>query len=681
MVLDIKDKVQRPLAFAIVDEVDNVLIDEARTPLIISGQAEEPLDTYRTFAKIVPSLKLGTDFTTEGKSRTVSLTEPGIEKVENALGINNIFEGENARLTRFLESALRAEFIYQRDQQYVIRDGRVVIVDEFTGRLMDGRRYSEGLHQAIEAKENVKIERETVTLAAITYQNYFRMYEKLAGMTGTAATEAEELAKIYSLDVIIIPTHQPMIRKDHTDMIFRSERAKFKAIIGAIESCNKHGQPVLVGTASVENSERISTLLQRQGIKHEVLNAKNHEREADIIANAGEPNSVTIATNMAGRGTDIQLGEGISNQGGLFVLGTERHESRRIDNQLRGRSGRQGDPGESRFYVSFEDGIMHRFTPDWLPGMLERFGMEDDMPLESNMVGKALEQAQAKVEGHHFDIRKHLVDYDDVINKQREVIYEERDKILDGKEINSTINDMIQAEIRSFVTNHTDGEALRDLDLDLDLELFWSEVGTIIPLADFDRNLIEEKYQGDLSEALIAYALDVRRQKEEDLGPDIMRQAERIITLRIIDHAWIQHLTEMDNFRQGVGLQAYGQADPLVTYKREAFDMFEQLTVTIRREVVRGILHMNRSQNSSEDAGQQSRSAGGNKPIRRALIPKPRTSDGTGTPSLNIGNIRETNGQDSERAAVVTSTPKVGRNAQCPCGSGKKYKRCHGAAV
>ena len=635
MVLEPEMKVQRPLAYAIVDEVDNVLIDEARTPLIISGQAEEPLDTYQTFAKIVPTLEPGVDFTTEGKSRTVSLTEPGIDKVERALGIKNIFEDENARLTRFLEAALRAEFMYNRDQEYVVRNGEVVIVDEFTGRLMDGRRYSEGLHQAIEAKEGVKIERETITLATVTYQNYFRMYRKLAGMTGTAATEAEELAKIYSLDVVVVPTNMPMVREDNTDMIFRSEQAKYRAVVAAIEDCNQREQPVLVGTASVENSEHLSDMLRRRGVHHEVLNAKNHEREAQIISKAGEAGAVTIATNMAGRGTDIQLGEGVKDRGGLFVLGTERHESRRIDNQLRGRSGRQGDPGGTRFYVSFEDTIMRRFTPDWLPAMLEKIGMDDDMPLESGMVGRALEQAQTKVEGHHFDIRKQLVDYDDVINRQREVIYTERDKILHGDDVQGVLTGMIEEEVTSLVMGYTGGQAFRDVDLDP----FWAEFGAIVPLVDFDVDEVEGDTSADLIEALTDYALDVYAGKEDDLGEDTVRQAERLITLRIIDRAWIQHLTEMDSFRQGVGLQAYGQSDPLVTYKREAFDMFDQLTATIRREVVRGILHMRRRPGATQTAAGQTATvvpadADGKPPSARPRRPAAATATATAPPRI-----------------------------------------------
>jgi len=584
MVLEMSRKVQRPLAYGIVDEVDNILIDEARTPLIISGQSGESMDTYRTFARIVPGLQPEADFTSELKSRTVSLTESGIEKVERALGIDNLFEGENARLTRFLEAAMRAQFMYQRDRDYVVRNGQVIIVDEFTGRMMEGRRYSEGLHQAIEAKENVKVEPETMTLATITYQNYFRMYRKLAGMTGTAATEAEEFAKIYSLDVVVIPTNVPVERTDEPDLIFRSEGAKFRAVVEEIEELHAKGQPALVGTASVEASERLSDMLRRRGVPHEVLNAKQHERESHIVAAAGEPGAVTIATNMAGRGTDIKLGEGVPAVGGLRVIGTERHEARRIDNQLRGRSGRQGDPGSSRFYVSFEDTIMRRFTPDWLPGMLEKMGLDDETPLESGMVGRALEQAQQKVEAYHFDTRKHLVEYDDVINRQREVIYGERDKILAGGEaVEEIALGMIRDEVDEVVQAHAD--VIEDLGEDA----LWNELGGVVPLDEFDRDAYAGADLDEITDAVVDYALERYEAQREQLGEKNMRDVVRMVLLRTIDRLWMQHLTEMDTFRQGVGLQAYGQQDPLVTYKREAFDMFDQLTAGIRHDSVRSL--------------------------------------------------------------------------------------------
>ncbi len=670
MVMSASEKVQRPLAYAIVDEVDNILIDEARTPLIISGQAEESLDTYRVFANLVRGLQPENHFTPDPKSRTVAMTEEGIAKVEDQLGIDNLFEGENARLTRFLDSALKAQFMYQRDRDYVVRGGKVVIVDEFTGRMMDGRRYSEGLHQAIEAKEGVSVERETVTLATITYQNYFRMYNKLSGMTGTAATEAEELHKIYGLDVVVVPTHRDMVRDDQSDFVFRTEQAKFDAAIEEIADLTQAGRPVLVGTASVETSEQLSSMLKRRRIGHEVLNAKQHEREAHIIASAGDPGAVTIATNMAGRGTDIKLGEGVAKRGGLAVIGTERHESRRIDNQLRGRAGRQGDPGSSRFYVSFEDGIMKRFTPDWLPGMLEKAGLEDGAPLESGMVGKALEQAQQKVETYHFDIRKHLVDYDDVINRQREVIYTERDKVLTAKEeLSEIVEDMLLQTIDDLEAAF--GEELWD---ETTADEFWQEAAQVLPLTGLDR---DELYGAELDECVEAL--------REHAAAELQRLSERIdaetedgtsvellrgLVLRTMDRLWIRHLTEIDGLRQGVGLQAYGQQDPLVTYKREAFDMFDQLVAALRREVSSSVMHAS--------VRVEERSAA---PLRRARgVGPPQRGD-----RVRVSNVRESSGGVAVAARPAAAGPatgqKVGRNAPCPCGSGKKFKRCCGKAA
>ena len=472
----------------------------------------------------------------------------------------------------------------------MVRNGEVVIVDEFTGRMMEGRRYSEGLHQAIEAKEGVKIERETVTLATVTFQNYFRMYRKLAGMTGTAATEAEELHKIYGLDVMVVPTHKSMIRRDASDMVFRTEKAKFNAVVEEIVELHGVGRPVLVGTTAVETSERLAEMLRRLGIAHEVLNAKHHEREAQIIVQAGERGAVTIATNMAGRGTDIKLGAGIAELGGLHVLGTERHEARRIDNQLRGRSGRQGDPGSSRFYVSFEDSLMKRFTPDWLPAMLGKLGMNEEEALESGMVGRAIEQAQQKVEGYHFDVRKHLVEYDDVMNRQREIIYAERAKILAGDDLHAVVESMLESEIREVVAHHCPSSEPEHWEL----EGLWGEIGAIVPLTQFNQEQAESGTRDELIDALLAEAQRQYREIEEAAGAETIRQIERILLLRTSDRLWVQHLTELDTFRQGVGLQAYGQQDPLVTYKREAFDMFDQLTRSIRRHVALGILHIQR---------------------------------------------------------------------------------------
>jgi preprotein translocase subunit SecA len=681
MATTLEARVQRPLAYAIVDEVDNILIDEARTPLIISGQASEPLDTYHTFARIVRTLDEGEHFTTDPKSRTVALTEPGIEKVERSLGIDNLFEGEDARLTRFLEAALRAEFMYRRDQEYMVRGGKVVIVDEFTGRVMEGRRYSEGLHQAIEAKEGVPVERETVTLATITYQNYFRMYGKLAGMTGTAETEAEELNKIYSLEVVVIPTNVPMRRDDQADLIFRNETAKFRAAVDEIAGARDGGQPVLVGTASVESSERLSGMLTRRGVAHNVLNAKNHEREAGIVAEAGQAGAVTIATNMAGRGTDIKLGPGVQEAGGLLVLGTERHESRRIDNQLRGRSGRQGDPGTSRFFVSFEDTIMRRFPSERVTGMMGKLGWDDDMPMESGMVGWAIEQTQQKVEAHHFDIRKHLVEYDDVINRQREVIYSERDKVLSDDDIHAIVRAMIEDEARAQVEAFSGGGSLAAGDADA----FWAELGGVIPLDGFDTEAVSGASNDAVIEALGAHALGLYEAKRAELGDAVLEEAERQIVLRIIDRAWVAHLTEMDSFRQGVGLQAYGQQDPLVTYKREAFDMFDQLTATIRREVTRAVLRVRPAPAAPAAADNGKRPSAGRPPRRRALR-------GAAAPSgaaerMGVSGVREISGEgaaaeagpEPSRGGGTATVAKTGRNAPCPCGSGKKYKRCHGA--
>ena len=688
MVLERAQKVQRQLSYAIVDEVDNILIDEARTPLIISGQAEESLDTYRVFANLVRSLQAGEHFTPELKSRTVALTESGINKVEDLLSIDNLFEGENARLTRFLDSALKAQFIYQRDRDYVVRQGKVVIVDEFTGRMMEGRRYSEGLHQAIEAKEGVSVERESVTLATITYQNFFRMYDKLSGMTGTAETEAEELHKIYSVEVVVIPTHQEMVRDDQADFVFRTEQAKFEAVIEEIADLTESGRPVLVGTASVDTSEQLAKMLKRRGVDHEVLNAKQHEREALIISRAGEPAAVTIATNMAGRGTDIKLGEGVAKAGGLAVIGTERHESRRIDNQLRGRSGRQGDPGSSRFYVSFEDGVMKRFTPDWLPGMLEKVGMEDGTPLESGMVGKALEQAQQKVEAYHFDIRKHLVDYDDVINMQRDVIYRERDKILvAGEDLHEIVSDMMSAAIGEL------SEPFRETHWDRNVaDEFWQEAAQLMPLEGLDLHELDGEELDECVAALREHAegrLDLLREQLQSVS---WRESLRSLVLSSLDRLWIRHLTEVDSLRQGVGLQAYGQQDPLVTYKREAFDMFDQLIAAVRRGVASAAMHA-QAVHAQAVPGAAAASANGDtsrgapRRVGRANL-APAARGRSAADAVGARNVRETGGQAVGAAgaggAVATapaSASKVGRNQPCPCGSGKKYKRCHGRAA
>jgi len=681
MVWLLDDCVQRPLYYAIVDEIDNILIDEARTPLIISGPAEESTDKYALFARLVPRLRPEEDFFIEEKHRSISLTEEGIAKLERWLGLENLYDPNNYELTHYLDQAMKAQFIYKLDRDYVVKDGEVIIVDEFTGRLMVGRRYSEGLHQAIEAKEGVRVQRENVTLARITFQNYFRLYERLAGMTGTAATEADEFRRIYNLDVVTIPTNRPMIREDQGDLVFKTEKAKFAAVVEEIEELYKTRRPVLVGTVSIEKSEHLSAMLQRKGIPHQVLNAKQHEREAGIIAQAGRPGAVTIATNMAGRGVDILLGgnpaglveEQVARRrqrgeeltpeeieaarqaaeaecqrardevvalGGLHILGTERHEARRIDNQLRGRAGRQGDPGSSRFYVSLEDELMRRFGGGNIAKLMDRFGMEEDVPLEHSWVTKAIENAQTKVEAYNFDIRKHVVEYDDVLNKQREVIYADRRRVLGEENLREMIEDWVAQEIEGLVMTYTATESEEEWDPLPLLQAFAAivpQAGGIAP--DELRGLTREELQS----RLLAAAEDAYDAKEEQLGEEMMRHLERLVLLRIIDSLWIQHLTAIDDLREGIGLRAYGQRDPLVEYKVEAANMFEALLASIQHDVSHMIYHVTI--------------------MREQPRPAPQMT---------------TNREDEDARQPVRAGQKVGRNDPCPCGSGKKYKKCHG---
>ena len=672
MANDLANCVQRERRYAIVDEVDNILIDEARTPLIISGPAQESTSIYSTFARLVPRLAQEQDFTVDEKQRSVSLTEEGVSKVEKMLNIENLYSPENYRLTRYVEAALKAHILYQVDREYVVKDGEVIIVDEFTGRLMPGRRWSDGLHQAVEAKEGVKVRQETLTYATITLQNYFRLYDKLAGMTGTAVTEAEEFHKIYKLDVVVIPTHLDMVRDDYTDLIYRSERAKFDAVVEEIEELHEEGRPVLVGTVSIEKSEYLSELLKRKGIKHNVLNAKQHEREAQIVAEAGRLGAVTIATNMAGRGTDIILGgkvEGrdqaewqeehnkVVEQGGLHIAGTERHEARRIDNQLRGRAGRQGDPGSSRFFVSLEDDIMRRFAPDWLGGMLGKLGLEEDMPIESKMVSKAIESSQTKVEGHNFDIRKHLVEYDDVMNTHRDVIYQERQKILHGADLKANILEMVREEITALVDLHCPDR----LEQEWDIETLINDVNVIVKLpASYTVASFEELNRVEIQDNLIKFAEEAYDKREAQLGAETMRTMERIIMLRNIDTLWVEHLTATDEMRQGIGLQAYGQADPLVAYKREAHDMWGQLLGNIRHQITHQIYHV--------------------EIVQQPAAPRPLATPIPAGASPNAGNGGGS-GSREQRQPVAAGKRKTGRNDPCPCGSGKKYKKCHGVAA
>jgi preprotein translocase subunit SecA len=768
MVQSLDQMVQRDLNYAIVDEVDNILIDEARTPLIISGQDTESTDQYVRFARWAPRLKPEVDYTVEEKTRTVMLTESGIEKIEQLAGVKNIYDAENVELVRHMENAIKAHVIFKRDRDYIVKDGEVIIVDEFTGRQMIGRRYSEGLHQAIEAKEGVKVQHENRTLATITFQNYFRLYKKLAGMTGTALTEAEELYKIYKLEVIVIPTHKPMIRIDYPDLIYRTEEGKFRAVVNEIKELHEKGQPVLVGTTSVEISEHLSELLDREGIPHNVLNAKHHQREAQIVAQAGRSGAVTIATNMAGRGTDILLGgnpagyfdsilrkhaeqvdyirdmpvqdeddrlekeeairqyienmseeekeqlfqdkireceedhEKVVTLGGLRIIGTERHESRRIDNQLRGRAGRQGDPGSSRFYLSLEDDLMRRFGGERVSRIMDFAGMDDDIPLESGMVSKFIEQAQTRVEGYNFDIRKHVVEYDDVIAVQREVIYSDRRAVLERADLHERVLDMIRAEVQRLVDMHIPHSVVTE---EQELEQLFSTLETWVHIPDeLLPDNIHAVRKSDLLKKLTDLVTDHYENRAQQLdmlveqnpGPGIptIRDLERSYFLQVIDRLWMDHIHALDTLRNSIGFRAVAQRDPLVEFKNEAYRMFEDLKLTIQHYIVDSLLKLLRDnitirvqqpapkrkaasprlmRTNAEDiarASGQAKSDGSDGAGRRG---------GTATATRTNGH-----GHGHGRSPAVTSAPrptptKIGRNDPCWCGSGKKYKKCHGA--
>ena len=680
MVVDLEQRVQRELHYAIVDEVDNILIDEARTPLIISGPAQESTKLYQTFAGVVPRLVRDADYRIEEKERTAVLTDEGITKLEQVLNVGNLYDPANAVLTHYVENALRAHAVYQRDKDYVVRDGEVVIVDEFTGRLMEGRRYGDGLHQALEAKEKLAVKQESVTYATITLQNYFRMYPKLAGMTGTAVTEAEEFYKVYKLDVVTIPTHMPVVREDLPDLIYKTEEAKYRATADQIAELSEQRRPVLVGTVSIERSEHLSEMLRRRGVPHEVLNAKQHEREANIVAQAGSPGAVTVSTNMAGRGTDIILGgspsiaesqeawqqahDEVVAMGGLFILGTERHESRRIDNQLRGRSGRQGDPGTTRFYSSLEDEIIRRFGGDRIKTVMNWVGLADDVPLESRLVSKVMNGTQAKVEAHNFDIRKHLVEYDDVVNTQRDVIYQERMKTLSGADLKTNIQQMITDEIVSVVSFQLQGDPN-----DWDVEGMQAELTTIFPLPPgFSDNHVLSQGADETREELLDAAEELYVQREETFGGEAMRAIERSIMLQTIDRLWVQHLTAMQNLRQGIGLYAYGQRDPLVMYKMEGHGQFNALLERIRHDTVHTVYHVVPAGLAPDGAA-----AGNGKASAVQRAAPSRTA--------KLSTVMSQAAASSSAAQAASGIPKVGRNDPCPCGSGKKYKRCHGAAA
>ena len=640
MVHRAEQMVQRPLNYSIVDEVDSILVDEARTPLIISGQADKATDKYLTFAKLVPILKKEEHYTVDEKAHNVVLTEEGIAKVEQMLGITNLYESDsNIELTHHLNQALKAHALMKKDRDYVVKDGEVIIVDEFTGRLMYGRRYSEGLHQSIEAKEGVKVERESQTLATITFQNYFRMYNKLAGMTGTAETEAEEFRKIYKLDVIVIPTNKPMARQDYPDAIYKTEKAKYRAVIEEIIERNKKGQPVLVGTISIERSEELSDLLKKRGVKHNVLNAKYHEQEAEIVSQAGYRDTVTIATNMAGRGTDIVLGEGVDAIGGLHIIGTERHDSRRIDNQLRGRAGRQGDPGSTRFYMSLEDDLMRLFGSDNISGLMDRLGLEEDIPIEHSMVSKAIETAQKRVEGRNFDIRKHVLEYDDVMNMQREVIYEQRRKVLTGEDLRGNITEMIEKLVDASVDMYAT-EGVHPEEWDLQGLLNYAE-HLYLPNHDLSVEAITNLGRKELKAQLVAKSVALYEQREQEIGAETLREIERAVMLRLVDEKWMDHLDAMDQLRQGIGLRAYGQRDPLIEYKFEGYQMFQNMIDSIQEDTVRYIFRVNVVEEREE--------------------PK---------------NVVENKYVEEGPKKPVRNENQVGRNDPCPCGSGKKYKKC-----
>jgi preprotein translocase subunit SecA len=668
-------RVQRGLNFALVDEVDSILIDEARTPLIISGPAEESTDKYSRIDRLIPNLKKETHYTVDEKSRSAVLTDQGVEAAESFLSLKNLYDPMNIEWIHHIQQALRAHVLYRVDVDYVVKEDQVIIVDEFTGRLMPGRRFGEGLHQALEAKEGVKIERENQTLATITLQNYFRLYSKLSGMTGTAQTEATEFHEIYKLDAMIVPTHRPMVRIDHPDSIYKNVTGKFKAVADEVEDCYKRGQPVLVGTVSISKNEQLSETLNRRGVKHELLNAKNHEREAEIISRAGQKGAVTIATNMAGRGTDIVLGPGVSELGGLHVIGTERHESRRIDNQLRGRSGRQGDPGSSRFYISLDDDLMRIFGSERISGIMGKLGMTEDEAIEHPFISKSIERAQKTVEGHNFDMRKHLLQYDDVMNKQREVVYTRREAILEGENIRDEVMVMVQDIVEShFEANTPVEEEPENWDLSVFAkwfeETFVASSQGLVPAkgATIDRDGLKRAF---MKRAELAYM-----QKESQVGPEAMRELERYLTLEALDSLWKDLLLSMDHIKEGIGLQAYGQKDPLLEYKKEAFNAFSELMASVKEEVVPMLMRVQRTEESTPLIHAQD-------PIMMKLTESRPEFNVPGAQTESMGMPLGTNAGNPPAKVIVEpirrDMPKVGRNDVCPCGSGKKYKKCHGS--
>jgi preprotein translocase subunit SecA len=684
MAWQVEDLVQRELYFALVDEVDSILIDEARTPLIISGPSTEATELYEKFAQIVPRLRKEEDFTVDEKAHAVPITEAGVAKVEKMLGIQNLYDQRNIELTHQLNAALKAWHLFHRDQQYIVKEGEIIIVDEFTGRLMYGRRYSDGIHQAIEAKEGIKVRGEDQTLATITFQNLFRLYDHLAGMTGTAKTEEREFRDIYGLDVVVIPTNMPMVRKDNSDIVFKSEKAKFQAVVDEIVNEHQKGRPVLVGTRSIEKSETLAAMLRRKGVECNVLNAKYHEQEAEIIKDAGQPGQVTIATNMAGRGTDIKLGDGVPQAGGLHIIGTERHESRRIDNQLRGRSGRQGDPGSSRFYVSLEDEVMRLFGGERMNAIMERVGFTDEAPIESGLVTKSIERAQSKVENHNYEIRKHVLEYDDVMNKQREVIYGDRRAILEGTfDTRAFMLQSLEAKVDEALEHNAPENASP---AEWDLTELLNALEAVFPIRKrLSETSFEKRDRDEIRGMVRAAAIEAYEEKEREITPELMRVIEsRYLLLPIIDRQWVDHLYVMDHLKTGIGLRGYGQRDPRVEYEKEAFEIFESLKNNIADEAIKGVFRVVVEQGPA--AGQAP------PPPPFTLPPTQSTSPELVPVGAPMGSLppppgprlqrMHTNRGDDEPAKPThRDQPKVGRNDLCPCGSGKKYKKCHGAAA
>ncbi|MCZ8514896.1 preprotein translocase subunit SecA [Paenibacillus filicis] len=645
MVVYKEQMVQRPLYYAVIDEVDSILVDEARTPLIISGQAAKSTDLYYMADHFVSRLQAEEDYVIDEKMKSVVLTEAGVEKAEKAFGIENLFDHENVTLNHHITQALKAHVIMRRDVDYVVQEDEIIIVDEFTGRLMVGRRYSEGLHQAIEAKEKLQVQNESMTLATITLQNYFRMYRKLAGMTGTAKTEEEELKKIYGLEVIVVPTNKPMIRQDVPDVVYKSVASKFRAAVNEIVERHKKGQPVLVGTVSIENSEILSEMLKKKGVPHKVLNAKYHAEEAEIVSRAGQHGAVTIATNMAGRGTDIMLGDGVADLGGLHIIGTERHESRRIDNQLRGRAGRQGDPGSSQFYLSLEDELMKRFGAENIMGMMDRLGFEEDQPIESKLISRAIESAQKRVEGNNFDVRKIVLQYDDVMNQQREIIYKQRREVIESENIRDVVLGMMLPIVDRIVEAHcSDAQVPEEWDLQAIVDYL---NGTVLTEGQLTKDELWGKEKEEMVEYLRDLVLRLYEEREQAIGEEFVREFEKVVVLRAVDSKWMDHIDAMDQLRQGIHLRAYGGTDPLREYQFEGYEMFQEMIQSIQEEVATYIMKAHVETNL----------------VREAVADE---------------HEMATNGEPAPKRPV-TSGDQIGRNDLCPCGSGKKYKQCHGA--